>query len=297
MKTTRRILLLATCAMMAGGSAAMADVETRKPIKVLMINSADGDFMAAVYGEILREVGYRVDYVQADYAASFTAVASGDIDVSLAAWQTTGVELTKAAVDSGQVTDYGPTGVLVTEGWWYSNALKEFCPGLPDWNALKEPGCVKALETAETAPKGRYLDAPADWGTLSDATIEDLDLELAVINSGSPGTLVAAVKGALDRQEPILAWGYLPHWLYNTENGEFVELPGFQRDLDILKLGYDQTFDRAKMAGEILSAYTISTEAVAVGMDAIDNNGMTAEEAAQAWMSENESTWQAWVPE
>lgn len=297
MKNPKRILLLATCAMMATGSIALADVETRKPIKVLMINSSDGDFISAVYGEVLREVGYRVDYVQADYAASYTAIGNGDIDASLVAWQTTGVELTKAAIDTGNVADYGPTGVLVTEGWWYSNALKEACPSLPDWNALKEPDCIKALETAETAPNGRYLDAPADWVTMSDVAIKDLGLDLTVINSGSPGTLVAAVKGAVDRGEPTLSWGYLPHWLYSAENGDFVEVPGFQRDLDILKLGYTPTFERAEMAGEILSALSVTSADVAVAMNAIDNNGATAEEAARTWMTENELTWQAWVPE
>jgi hypothetical protein len=35
---------------------------------------------------------------------------------------------------------------------------------LPDWKALLQPGCVKALSVAETAPKARFLSGPIEWG-------------------------------------------------------------------------------------------------------------------------------------
>ena len=44
--------------------------------------------------------------------------------------------------------------------------MKEKCPGLPNWEALKEPACAEAFSTAETAPKGRYLGGPVDMGRL-----------------------------------------------------------------------------------------------------------------------------------
>ncbi len=278
------------------GTAAAATIETKEPIKVLMINSSDADFIAAIYGEVLKEAGYRVKYVQADYVASYAAVTSGDIDVSLAAWQTTGGELTRTALASGTVTGFGPTGVKVTEGWWYSRATKDACPGLPDWKALKAPSCMKALATAETAPKGRYLDAPADWLTFADKVIPQLGLNLERINSGSPAVLVASVKGAIDRQEPILAWGFLPHWLFSKAGGDFVELPDFHRDRDILKLAYTPTVQKAKIAATILKAYTVSSDDVAVAMDEIDNGGKKPEDAAREWMVSHEDTWRSWLP-
>ncbi|MBC2775289.1 hypothetical protein H6M51_20720 [Rhizobium sp. AQ_MP] len=282
------VLFLATVDLHA------AEVETRAPVKILFINSSDLDFIAAVYGEVLKDVGYRVRYVQADYAASYTAVATGDIDVTLGAWQTTGADLTKAAVATGKVENYGPTGVKVTEGWWYTDKTKEACPGLPDWEALKEPGCVKALETAETAPKGRFLDAPADWATGSEKRIEDLKLDLTLISSGSPGTLIAATKGAIDRGEPILAWGYLPHPLYAKAPQNFVQVPNFTRDLDVLKLANKEGFAKIKIASTILKNFTLTSEQVEKGMADIEEGGLTAEQAARKWMDGNTATWKAW---
>jgi glycine betaine/proline transport system substrate-binding protein len=263
---------------------------------VLLINSSDADFIDSVYGEVLKKVGYRVRYVQADYAASYTAIVTGDIDVSLAAWQTTGVEMTKSALESGAVENYGPTGVKVTEGWWYSDKAKEACPDLPKWEALKEASCVAAFATAETAPKGRYLDAPADWATGSEKAISDSGLDFTLINSGSPATLIATVKGAEDRGEAILSWGYLPHPMFGNKPNNFVELPGFRHDLDILKLAHKETFDKITIAAAILKNFTISSDDVAKAMDSIENHGVTAEQAARDWMNSHSGTWEAWVP-
>lgn len=298
MKPQHARIAMAAMVSLAFGAigARAAEVETKDPIKILFINSSDGDFIGAVYGEVLKEAGYNVKYVPGDYVAGYTAVATGDIDVSLAAWQTTGVDLTKEALASGKVTNHGPTGVKVTEGWWYNGAAKKACPGLPKWEALKEEACAKALATAETAPKGRYLDAPADWGTASDKRIEELGLNLALVNSGSAASLVASVKGSIDRGEPSLSWGYLPHWMFSKTEGDFVELPGFSRDLDILKLGHNPTLDKAKIAAGILKALTIDASAVAVATDAIDNGGKTPEATAREWMAANEKVWKTWLP-
>lgn len=299
---SRRILsglfvaTMLTGTLFSASLVAAADVETKTPIKVVLENSSDADFIGAVYGEVLKEAGYHVKYVPGDYVAAYTAVATGDVDVNLAAWQTTGVELTKTALDTGNVENYGPTGIKVSEGWWYSAATKAACPGLPNWEALKDPGCIKTLATAETAPKGRYLDAPADWGTQSDKSITDLGLNLTLVNSGSASALMASVKGSLDRKEPSLSWGYVPSWMFSDKAGEFVARPGFLPNVDILKLGNKKTLATAKIAAAILKAFTLSSNDVAVAMNDIDNGGKKPEEAAHDWMAKNESTWKAWIP-
>ena len=104
-------------------STAEAAPETKQPVKLFFGGPADSDFINAVYGEVLKEYGYRVKYVQSDYAAHYTALQTGDIDISLGAWQTV-PEMTQKALETGKVENYGPTGVKVTEGWWYDNALR-----------------------------------------------------------------------------------------------------------------------------------------------------------------------------
>ncbi len=113
-----------------GFSAPGIAAETDTPLKVLLINSNDGDFIATVFGTALSKVGYKVSYVPADYVASYTAVQNGDIDVSLAAWETTGKQLIADGLASVKFVTLGPTGVKVTEGWWYPAFHPKNGPGL-----------------------------------------------------------------------------------------------------------------------------------------------------------------------
>jgi len=70
--------------------------------------------------------------------------------------------------------------------------MEEKCPGLPDWEALKQ--CTEVLATAETFPKGRILSYPADWGTRSADMITGLALHYEAVPAGRDGALVARAK-------------------------------------------------------------------------------------------------------
>ncbi len=183
----------------------------------------------------------------------------------------------------------------VTEGWWYPAFLTKNCPGLPNWEALKEAACVKALATADTAPKGQFVDAPADWGSGAADVITKLGRNLQAINSGSPAALLASLQGATNRQQPILGWGFKPHYFYQKTPGDFVALPGFHKDLDILKLAYAPTAKAKPKAMEVLTKFKLDADTVADYMNKIENGGMTLQAAADDWISKHPDEWQSWL--
>ncbi len=287
--------LLAAAAAVVHPSVLLAEPETREPVKLYFVGSSDSDFINAVYGEVIAEYGYRVKYVQSDFSAHFLALENGDIDISLGAWQTIPA-MTEAALATGKVKNFGPTGVKVVEGWWYTNELVPFCPGLPDWTAFKNPDCIKALESADTAPLGRYLDAPADWASDSADFIAKEGLQLANVNSGSAAALVTELKSAVDQKKPFLGWGFEPHWVINSTLGGYVTRPGFSPENDVLKLGNIEATDKIPNAVHILEAFTLSREEVAAAMDRIDNGGISPEDAAHEWMDAHPDVWKAWLP-
>ena len=71
------------------------------------------------------------------------------------------------------------------EEWWYPAYMKEVCPGLPNWEALKDEKCAEMFSTAETAPKGRYLGGPVTWGGFDEERIDALGLNFEVIHAGT----------------------------------------------------------------------------------------------------------------
>lgn len=310
------VLAAASVATLALTGAVAAQDNTTDPIRISIISSTDADFIAHAYGGVLQALGYNVEFMRVDYSAQIPAMETGDLDVTTSLWDTSSWELLAEAAQNGAVLNFGSTGVEVIEGWWYPDYLVEVCPGLPDWEALKAPDCVEALSTIETEPLGRFVDAPADWGVDTPDRVDALGLELEVISSGSPITMVATMQGAVDKKEPILGWGYVPHWFYQQTPGGFVQLPtpsaacyddpawgvnpdkaldcGFSAGF-VWKAGSKAFNDRAPGAARLLHLFRVSTVDVSDATDLVDNQGADIEEVAKAWVDANTALWGQWV--
>lgn len=284
-------------------------------VRLPLINSADFDFISTVYGRVLQQVGYKVEFTPVDYTAHFQGLVTGDFPVTTGAWATTPAPV-EDALESGKVDDYGPTGVEVLEGWWYPSHLVEVCPGLPDFNALKEPGCIAALATAETAPKARFVNAPADWTTDVDRRAEAFDIDIEIISAGTPVALAAAVTSAIEKREPILAWGYSPYWLTAKYDGAWVEFPAAEdacftdpawgsvpdktwdcgyKTGQIGKLANKDFVARAPLAATILRNLKLATKDVGLATEETDVKGRSMDEVVDEWMAANEATWRGWL--
>ena len=103
--------------------------------------------------------------------------------------------------------------------------MKEKCPGLPNWEALKDPKCAEAFSTPETAPNGRYLGGPVTWEGFDDERVEALGLPFTVIHAGTDAAMFAELDSAYQRKAPIMLWIYSPHWAPAKYEGEWVEFP------------------------------------------------------------------------
>ena len=176
-------------------------------------------------GEVLKSAGYNVEYVQADYIAQFAGLKTGDLHVAMEIWETTGRDAMDEAFATGNVVNFGETGMQAIEEWWYPAYMKEVCPGLPDWQALND--CAAEFATPETAPLGRYLGGPVTWGGYDDERVEALEMDFEVVHAGTDAALFAELESAYQRQAPIVLWVYAPHWAPAKYEGEFVEFPPY----------------------------------------------------------------------
>lgn len=312
---SRATWIVGAMALASMGLAPNAKAETSETIKLPLINSADFDTLSTAFGSVLKQAGYTVEYVTVDYTAHFQGIVTGDFPLTTGAWATTPAPV-QDALASGKVDDFGPTGVEVREGWWYPTYLKEVCPGLPDYQALKQPDCIKALATAETAPKARFVNAPADWTTDVDKRAEAFGIDIEIISAGTPVALAAAVTGAIDKKEPILAWGYSPYWLTSKYEGEWVEFPKAEdacfsdpawgtnpnatwdcgyKDGEIGKLANKEFIAKNPKIAGILRAFKMTTNDVGRVTEEVDVKGRTMQDVVDEWMKANRPTWEAWI--
>ncbi len=313
--TLRTITAVAALAVgLAFTGAAKAAVESKDPIK-LTIQDWTGQYVTThIMGEVLKKAGYNIEYVQADYIAQFAGLESGDLDVAMEMWETTGKDAMDASLKTGKTVDLGETGMDAKEEWWYPLYMKEKCPGLPDWKALNK--CAAAFSTPETAPKGRYLGGPVTWGGYDDERVEALGLNYEVVHAGTDAALFAELQSAYERKAPILLWIYAPHWAVAKFKGEWVEFPtytdacyndpkwGINPNMKydcgkpfgwIKKVGWKGGEAKWPGAYKAIRNFKVDNAEMSDMIGRIDLDGEKLDDVVAEWMDKNKSRWQAWI--
>jgi glycine betaine/proline transport system substrate-binding protein len=293
-----------------------AEVESRDPIRLTLHDWTGQLITTQIMGEVLKKAGYNIEYVQADYIAQFAGLKTGDLHVAMEMWETTGREAMDEAVGTGQVENLGETGMQAIEEWWYPMYMKDKCPGLPNWEALKDPKCAEAFSTPETAPKGRYLGGPVTWAGFDDERVEALELPFEVVHAGTDAALFAELESAYQRQAPVLLWVYTPHWAPIKYEGEWVEFPSYTPECyddpawggnpdmaydcgkprgPIWKVSWSGARDKWPGAVKAIEAFTVSNEEMGAMIVEVDLEGGKVEDVVAKWITDNEDRWSKWI--
>ena len=296
--------------------AAQADWEPESSDPILFLNAdwTSINLQAELAQLILQTYGYNTESVIGDSQGSYPGIEAGDIHVLMEVWETTGRESFEKSVGTGNTLDLGETGLSAKEDWWYPIYAKEHCPGLPNWEALKD--CGEYFATADTAPKGRYLSGAVSWGGLDEERVAALDLPFEVMHAGSDAAMFAELKAAYEREAPIILWVWVPHWVPSLYEGEFVEFPEYEdgcyddpewglNDAAIAdcakpagwikKAGWAGGEEKWPCAYEIIENYTIDNDSISDMLVEIDLEGRDIREVAMEWLEENRSVWTPWV--
>jgi glycine betaine/proline transport system substrate-binding protein len=317
MHDTFKGLGIALAAAIACGPALAAGVpESNEPIKMMLGNWSSINIQAEIAGQILQKLGYTVEYQPMDDSARYPAFEAGDATFAMETWATTQKALLEASVATGKVVDLGALAAQAKEEWWYPIYMKEKCPGLPNWEALKDPKCAEAFSAPETAPKGRYLSGPVDWGGFDVERAEALGLLFEVVNAGTDAGMFAELQAAYERKAPIMLWVYSPHWAPSKFEGEWVQFPKYEdacyndtawgvnkekaHDCGkpegwIKKMGWAEGEKKWPCAYQVIRNYDMDAKTLGTLAGEVDVAGKAVSDVAKAWIDSNEATWKAWA--
>lgn len=303
-----------TLSLVFSAGASFSEVESQDPIKITTHDWSGDVISATIMSEVLKKAGYNTELVQADYLAQFAGLKTGDLDLAMEIWSTTGKDALDEATATGNVVNFGETGMVAREEWWYPEYMEERCPGLPDWHALLN--CADAFASPETAPNGRYLGGPVTWGGYDEERIQALNLPFEVVHPGTDAALYAELQAAYERQDPILLWIPQPHWAPDKYKGKFVEFPpydpacytdpawGENKDMaydcgkpqgPIWKAGWAGLETKWPGAAKIIRAYQMSNDDMGNMIYQVDVEGQAIDAVVADWLTKNETVWQAWL--
>ena len=310
-KTSVAILFAAT--MIWGSNARAAVPESDDPIIIVQNNWTSQLVESFIVGKVLESMGYTIEYKPSDSQLQFTAIANGDMDFQVEVWEGSMKSAFEKALKEGLV-DAGSHTAVTREEWWVPTYVNEKCPGLPDWKALDK--CASIFATAETKPKGRFVGPPADWGKHYADRIKALKMNFFAINVGQAATLWAELQSAYDRKEPIVLFNWTHNFIEAKFKGEFINFPipdpkcmtdkswgpnpdatgdcGAPRSGWLKKAAWKGMAKKWPAAWSVVKKINFTNAQIAAASVMVDVDGLSPEDAADKWISENPDIITSW---
>ncbi|MBL4811710.1 MAG: ABC transporter substrate-binding protein [Rhodobacteraceae bacterium] len=293
---------------------AFAEAESDEPIIIVQNNWTSQLVLSNVVGQLLESQGYTVEYVPSDSQLQFSAITNGDMHFQIEVWEGSMKTAFENAVEDGMI-DAGTHEAVTREEWWIPNYVLDVCPEAGNWEGLN--ACADIFKTAETAPMGRFVGPPADWGKNYAGRIEALQMDFIAINVGQAATLWAELQSAYDREEPIVLFNWTPNFIESKFEGIFVDFPepeaacfedpswgpnpdavddcGAPSSAWLKKAMWSGVAEEWPGAAQIMTNIDFNNAQIARAALLVDVDGMEPEDAAALWIEENQELVTAWL--
>ncbi|NGO55712.1 ABC transporter substrate-binding protein [Mesorhizobium camelthorni] len=274
-----------------------------EPIKLPMLEWTGQHVSTHIAGQLLQKLGYKVEYVTAGIFPQFSGLADGTISASVEVWLNNTGDIYPKVLAAKKIEEIGSLDLETKEGWIYPKFMEQVCPGLPDWTALNKPECVQALSTPETAPNGRFLDYPSEWGSRAGTILADNNMPYTAVPSGSEGALVAELEAAEAAKTPLLMMFWGPHYALAENEVGWVKMPPCKEQTnehcitppDVVKIVWSGFGAKWPAAYAFLKAFKVNAQEQEKMMLVVDKMGQDLDAVVKEWVDSHQSTWQPWI--
>ena len=268
---------------------------------------------AQVAKVLLEDMGHSVEIVSIDENSMWAALAAGELSACLEVWPSGHQEnIAQFIEDKGVVDSLGELGVVGKISWYIPTYMLADKPELATWEGFTDAENAQLFATAQTGDKGQFIGGDPSFVQYDADIIENLGMELEVVYAGSEQAELAALDAAYSREDPFLFYFWTPHSVHSNYDLTAVELPEYTDECyaaadsggvacdypaDVLmKIAYPGLKESAPDAYELLANLNYSNEDQIGMIAAVDEEGMSVEDAVQAWLDANEDVWSAWTP-
>jgi len=255
----------------------------KKEISILYPNWAEGIAFTHLAQAALIDKGYEVKVTPLEPGPIYASIAKGDADIMMDAWlphthadywEKFGDKLEKI----GESFSGGTTGLVV--------------PHYVNVNSITE------LNDHVELFDGKIIGIGSGAGIHrnTEKAVEEYGLEYEHITSSGPAML-ASLKRAYDKNEPIIITGWKPHFMWAEYDLKYLEDPKGVYPADVCaivtRLGFKE---ENPVLGEFFANFNLEEMQLYELMDAIDKADDPLE-AAQKWYNENKVLVESWMPE
>jgi len=304
-KFTSKVATAALTMTLASVSGQALAADSSKPIVIPTHNWSSQVVMAYVIGGIFESMGNNVEYVPADSQAVYEAIRNGDVTISHEVWQSAFGASFYNAMEKGGIVDAGNHAAMTLEEMGVPQWVvdENLCPGLPNWEALKD--CKDVFVTADSGGKGRWLEGPQSWhGNLMPERIAALGLgdDYMVKFAGGADALWADLAAAKKEGRGTIVFNWTPNFT-DADGFAFIEFPEYYDGCRVvdggdgacgspkgwLKKAANYKFPKTHPAAyTAFSKMSFTTTHIGQMAALVDVDGMSHQDAAAAWLAANQ---------
>ncbi|MER6995906.1 ABC transporter permease/substrate binding protein [Streptomyces sp. NPDC000410] len=260
-----------------------------KKISIGYIPWDEGIASTFLWKELLEQRGFEVDAKQLEAGSLYTGLAGGQIDFQTDSW----LPVTHAQYWAKYKND------LEDLGSWYGPTSLEL--SVPSY--MKGIDSLEDLKGKSSTFKGRIIGIEPSagmMGILKDKVLKEYGLEgeYEVVDGSTPGML-AELKRAYDKKEPVVTTLWSPHWAYSTYDLKKLKDPKgtWGKGDGVHTLARKGFSAENPQVGKWLKSFKM-TEQQLTGLEAkIQQTGKGKEqEAVRAWLKDNPGLADKWTP-
>ena len=272
----------AAAAMAALGRRAVA--AGKGTVKIVYVEWADAIVATNILAAALKQAGYDTRLTPVSGAAMWEAVASGDANLMVAAW----LPATHAAYYAklkNKVDVLGPNIEGAKIGWV-----------VPDYVKVDSIADLKA-NASMFGGKIIGIDPGAGLMRASEKAMTEYNLAPMQLVDGSDATMVAALKDAVSRKQPIVVTGWTPHFMWAAFKLKYLADPKGV-------FGGDETVNNVARKGlakdmpevhAILSRFKLSLPEEQGLMMQNQASGVDPAKTAAEWVSQHPDVVKSWM--
>lgn len=251
-------------------------------------------------------------------AVTYGALKTGDIQVYMETWTDNIVTYTED-VEAGTVTELGVNyddniqGIYVPRYVIEGDAERGIEPVAPDLKSVEDlKNYSDIFVDPEDTSKGRIYGAISGWAIdevmRKKVEFYGLDEFYNYMDPGSDAALSAAIAGAYEKGEPIVAYYWEPTWLTGKYDLVLLEDAVYDPDLFLegqtacpsvrLTVSVNPDFqEEYPEFCDFLSKYSTSSDMTSKALAYIDDNDAEYVEAAEWFLVEHDNLIDQWLPE
>ena len=277
--------LLAGCCS-STGTGTQPSGESKGTVTIGYVNWSEGIAMTNLVSAVLQDkLGYQVETTMTDVAPLFASLSSGGTDVFLDAWL--------PVTHESYMNPYGDD--LEDLGINYENAKIGLV--VPSYLGIDS---IEGLNGIKDALDGTIVGIDAGAGIMSSTTvaIEAYGLEYELMPGSGP-TMTAALKKAIDAEEPIVVTGWTPHWMFARWDLKFLEDPqnvygAAEYIHTVARKGFSA--DHPEVSA-FLSRFSMTSKQLGDLMGVLENDasGKDTLDLMRDWISQNEELVDGWL--